>query len=95
MRSPRISTIVFDYGNVLLEWNPRFVYRRYFPNDEQGMENFLKEIRFAEWNAQQDKGRPFEEGIAIYRRNITGALINQGITSLSRSSRCHCRLVDI
>lgn len=57
--------IIFDFGNVLIEWDPRFVYRRYFPNDEGGMENFLKEIKFAEWNALQDKGRPFEEGITI------------------------------
>jgi 2-haloacid dehalogenase len=65
MMSSPLEAIIFDFGNVLLEWDPRFVYRRYFPNDEEGMENFLKEIRFMEWNAQQDKGRPFEEGIAI------------------------------
>lgn len=65
MKSSSIKAIIFDFGNVLLEWDPRFVYRRYFPKDEEGMENFLKEIKFAEWNAQQDKGRPFEEGIAI------------------------------
>lgn len=65
MISPSIKAIVFDFGNVLLEWNPRYVYRRYFPGDEEGMENFLKEIRFMEWNALQDRGRPFEEGIAL------------------------------
>jgi len=65
MTSTSIKTIIFDFGNVLLEWDPRFLYRRYFPNDEEGMENFLKEIKFMEWNAQQDKGRPFGEGIAI------------------------------
>ena len=32
------------------------------------METFLKEIRFMEWNAAQDKGRPFEEGIEILAR---------------------------
>jgi len=59
-----IKAIIFDYGNVLLEWNPRNVYRRYF-NDEQTMEQFLREVKFMEWNAQQDKGRSFKEGIAI------------------------------
>jgi 2-haloacid dehalogenase len=28
------------------------------------MQAFLDEIKFMEWNALQDKGRPFEEGIA-------------------------------
>ena len=63
--STNIKAIVFDYGNVLLEWNPRLVYDRYFPNDPEGMESFLSEIRFMEWNAQQDKGRTFAEGVAV------------------------------
>ncbi|HLO16504.1 MAG TPA: HAD family phosphatase [Anaerolineales bacterium] len=60
-----IKAIIFDFGNVLLEWNPRLVYQRYFPNDPEGMERFLKEVNFADWNLQQDKGRPFTEGVAL------------------------------
>lgn len=59
-----IKAIIFDFGNVLLEWDPRHVYRRYFPNDEAAMEKFLHEVNFMEWNAQQDKGRTFVEGVA-------------------------------
>ena len=59
-----IKAIIFDYGNVLLEWNPRYVYQRYFPDDPEGMEEFLKEIDFMDWNALQDKGRSFAEGVA-------------------------------
>ena len=59
-----ITAIIFDYGNVLLEWNPRNVYRRYFPNDNEGMERFLHEVDFMAWNAQQDRGRTFDEGVA-------------------------------
>ena len=59
-----IQAIIFDFGNVLLEWNPRHVYRRYFPNDEAAMERFLQEVNFMDWNLQQDKGRPFAEGVA-------------------------------
>jgi len=62
MTSP-IKAIIFDYGGVLLEWNPRNLYRRYFPDQPEAMEHFLTEIHFMEWNAQQDKGRPFEEAI--------------------------------
>jgi 2-haloacid dehalogenase len=63
MTSP-IKAIIFDYGNVLIEWNPRYVYNRFFPNDTEGMERFLKEVDFMGWNAKQDKGRPFKEGVA-------------------------------
>ncbi len=65
-----IKAIIFDYGNVLLDWNPRNVYRRYFPNDPDGMERFLQEVDFMEWNAQQDKGRPFAEGVAILSKQF-------------------------
>ena len=63
MNSP-IKAIVFDFGGVLLDWNPRNLYQRFFPDQPQAMEDFLAEIHFYEWNAQQDKGRPFAEGIA-------------------------------
>ena len=60
-----IKAIVFDFGNVLLEWDPRWVYQRFFPNDPEGMERFLQEVDFMEWNTLQDKGRTFEEGVSI------------------------------
>ncbi len=63
MTSP-IQAIIFDFGNVLLKWDPRNIYRRFFPNDPERMERFLREVSFAEWNLQQDKGRPFAEGVA-------------------------------
>ena len=58
-----IKAIIFDYGNVLLEWNPRYVYQTYFPNDPVGMESFFNEVNFMGWNAKQDKGRTFKEGV--------------------------------
>ena len=60
-----IKAIIFDYGNVLLRWDPRNIYRNFFPNDPEGMERFLREVNFADWNLQQDKGRPFVEGVAL------------------------------
>lgn len=63
MTNSNIKAIIFDYGNVLVEWNPKLVYRRYFPDDPGGLEHFLKEVDFMEWNAHQDKGRPFKEGV--------------------------------
>ena len=63
--SATIKALIFDFGNVLLEWNPRYVYQRYFPNDPEGMERFLEEVNFMEWNLLQDKGRSFQEGVAV------------------------------
>lgn len=60
-----IKAIIFDFGGVLLDWDPRNLYRRYFPKNPEGMELFLNEIRFMEWNMHQDRGRPFKEGVAI------------------------------
>ena len=65
MTPSTIKAIVFDYGNVLIDWNPRNVYKRFFPDDPEGMEQFLQEINFMEWNALQDRGRPFAEGVAV------------------------------
>jgi len=59
-----IQAFIFDFGNVLLEWDPRLVYKKYFPDNPTAMENFLQEIDFMNWNAEQDKGRPFADGVA-------------------------------
>lgn len=64
MTNSNIKAIIFDFGNVLIEWDPRLVYKRYFPNNPEGMERFLKEVDFMGWNAHQDKGRSFKEGVA-------------------------------
>jgi 2-haloacid dehalogenase len=53
------QAIVFDLGGVLIDWNPRHLYRKMFNGDEEAMERFLAEICTPEWNARQDEGRPF------------------------------------
>lgn len=58
-----IKAIVFDFGGVLFDWNPHYLYRKYF-NDAEAVERFLSTIGFAEWNAQQDRGRPFAQAVA-------------------------------
>lgn len=65
-----ITAIIFDFGGVLIHWDPRNLYRRFFPDQPQAMEDFLSEIKFMEWNAQQDKGRSFEEGAAILSKQF-------------------------
>jgi 2-haloacid dehalogenase len=62
MTSP-ITAIIFDFGNVLVKWDARSLYKRFFP-DLEAVDSFLEEIRFPEWNTRQDAGRPFDEGVA-------------------------------
>ena len=54
---------MFDFGGVLIDWNPRYLYRKLF-DDEPAMERFLSEVAFLEWNAQMDRGREFAVTVA-------------------------------
>ena len=56
--------LVFDFGGVLMDWNPRYLYQKFFPGDPQAVEQFLAEIGFFEWNGRQDAGRPFSQAVA-------------------------------
>ena len=55
-----LTTIVFDLGGVLIDWNPRYLYREIF-NDDEAMELFLAKICTPEWNEKQDAGRSLKE----------------------------------
>jgi len=59
-----VTAVVFDIGGVLIDWNPRYVYRELFDGDEAAMEHFLAHVCSHEWNLMQDAGRPFAEGVA-------------------------------
>jgi len=59
-----IKTIIFDLGAVLIDWNPRYMYRTLF-EDEAEMEKFLADITTSDWNEEQDAGRPLHEGTEI------------------------------
>lgn len=55
-----IDTIIFDIGGVLIDWNPEYLFRQVF-DDEEEMHYFFREVCTPEWNAQQDAGRPLAE----------------------------------
>ncbi len=55
-----IRHIVFDLGNVLLDWDPEIPYRRLIPDDAE-RRRFLSEVCTFEWNAEQDRGRTWRE----------------------------------
>jgi 2-haloacid dehalogenase len=58
----RITAVVFDLGGVLIDWNPRYLYRTLFA-DEASMEEFLATVTTPEWNRAQDAGRPWAEAV--------------------------------
>ena len=58
-----IKNIVFDFGGVLVDWNPHYLYDGYFGSREKA-DWFLANICTMEWNVQMDGGKPFAQGIA-------------------------------
>jgi 2-haloacid dehalogenase len=60
-----MTRVIFDVGGVLIDWNPRHLYRKLFGGDSDGaMERFLAEVCTPEWNLRQDADRPFAEAVA-------------------------------
>lgn len=55
-----ITTIIFDLGGVLVDWNPRYLFKKVFDNDAE-VEHFLENICTQHWNEQQDAGRSIAE----------------------------------
>ncbi len=58
----QIKNIVFDFGGVLVDWNPRYLYDKYFGDAEQS-QWFLDNICLYSWNLQMDGGKPFADGV--------------------------------
>ncbi len=56
----RPTRVVFDIGNVLLNWDVRALYRTIF-SDNDRMEDFLTRVLPPEWNLEQDRGRSWKE----------------------------------
>ena len=61
------NIVVFDLGGVLIEWDPRHLYRKLFGGDDAAMEHFLATVCTHEWNRGQDAGRSFTEGCGLLK----------------------------
>ncbi len=61
-----MKNIIFDLGGVLIDWNPRNLYKKIFASTEE-MEWFLNTVCTTQWNTQQDAGRPFAKGLAVIK----------------------------
>ena len=53
----KINTVIFDLGGVLIDWNPRYVYRTIFKTEEE-IDWFFENVATHDWNENQDAGYP-------------------------------------
>ena len=58
---------MFDLGGVIVDWNPRYLYRKLI-DDPAEMDRFLTEVCSPAWNLEQDRGRSFEEAVDLLSR---------------------------
>jgi 2-haloacid dehalogenase len=58
-----ISTIIFDLGGVLVDWDPRYLYRDVF-RDNDAMERYLTEVCTPEWIREMDAGKSFQQAVS-------------------------------
>lgn len=62
--TPLVDAVVFDIGNVLLDWDARRVYRPLGMSDDE-IAAFFERVGFEDWNLEQDRGRTFADGIEV------------------------------
>jgi 2-haloacid dehalogenase len=56
-----ITTIIFDLGGVLIDWNPKYVFNDSYFDSEKKREFFFNNICTSDWNEEQDAGRSIVE----------------------------------
>jgi 2-haloacid dehalogenase len=61
---PPITAVVFDIGGVLLEWDPRHLYRKLFGGDDAAMERFLADVCTPDWHRAHDLGQDIAQSCA-------------------------------
>lgn len=62
MTKSGIKNIIFDFGGVLVDWNPHYLFDKYF-NDIKESNYFIENVCNSEWNAEMDGGKPFEQAV--------------------------------
>lgn len=67
--TPRVDVVVFDLGNVLIPFDPRWLFRKLLA-DEASIDRFFDETGFDAWNTEMDAGRRFADGIAAHSRRF-------------------------
>jgi len=57
------KAVLWDFGNVIVRWNPRTLYEKIFPDPVQ-RDRFLSEVCTLEWHTPTDCGLTFTENCA-------------------------------
>ncbi|MCK5814605.1 MAG: HAD family phosphatase [Flavobacteriaceae bacterium] len=60
----KTETIIFDLGGVLVDWDPKNLYKKIFKTEEE-MNWFLNNVCTSSWNLEQDGGRLIKDAVAI------------------------------
>ena len=58
-----MDAVLFDLGKVLLDWDPRYYYRRFLGTDE-ALEHFVRQVVPHHWYLEMDAGKPSRQAIA-------------------------------
>jgi 2-haloacid dehalogenase len=66
-----IEAVVFDLGGVLIDWNPRHLYRQLF-DDPDEMEDFLAHVCTVSWHRQHDLGADIEDSCRLLAERHPG-----------------------
>jgi 2-haloacid dehalogenase len=70
-RQPQYTTIIFDLGAVLIDWNPRYLFNKIFSTPAE-TEHFLQNICTSEWNEEQDAGRTLSDATELLVQQFPG-----------------------
>lgn len=65
----KLKNIIFDFGGVLIDWNPVYLYRKVFKTEKE-IKYFLENICRYDWNLLQDEGRPLAEGTRLLQEKF-------------------------
>ena len=63
----KVQNVIFDFGGVLIDWNPKYLYRNVFETEEE-MNFFLENVCRYDWNLLQDAGRSLSEATLILQK---------------------------
>lgn len=71
MPGQSITSVVFDIGGVLLDWDPRYLYRKLI-DDPERMDDFLSRICTPQWHRAHDLGADIKESCRSLAREHPG-----------------------
>ena len=59
-----IKNVIFDFGNVLIDWNPAYLFLPYFGGDEEKCRFFTDNVCNREWFTRMDRGEDMDQCVA-------------------------------